>query len=113
MKLVAYNHGFGGFDLSSLAKQKFVERKVKKGVSIEKAFKILNEVELNTEKYRDDEDLTAVIKELEEKASGRFGSIKLAHIPDDTDFKISDYDGVEEIYYGYDLHTVSSNGLDN
>lgn len=61
----------------------------------------------NCEKYslylREEERLNPtlieVVEELKEKASGRFGEIKLFEIPDNSDYIINDYDGLETLYY--------------
>lgn len=43
--------------------------------------------------------LIEVVEELGEKASGRFGKIELFEIPDNVDYQIDEYDGVETLYY--------------
>ena len=52
--------------------------------------------------YRDlertDEDLISVIEELGNEASGEYGSVKVIEIPDDVDWEIDDYDGIEAIH---------------
>lgn len=44
---------------------------------------------------RDDEKLIAVVEELKEKANGPYASLKVIEIPDDVDWILQDYDGVE------------------
>lgn len=67
-------------------------------------------IEINNEDYKkynlylDDEHrldpiLIEVIEELGDKASGRFGSLKVVEIPDNCYYKIDEYDGIETIYY--------------
>ena len=51
------------------------------------------------EKYRQDPTLIEVVEELKDKASGRFGDLKVVEIPDNCYYKIDEYDGVETIYY--------------
>ncbi|GAA5417952.1 hypothetical protein Pryu01_03030 [Paraliobacillus ryukyuensis] len=46
---------------------------------------------------RNDEDLVKVIEELGEKANTRVSSLKIVEIPDDVEYVIEDYDGVEWI----------------
>lgn len=53
---------------------------------------------LNDE-YRQDPILIEVVEELGEKASGRFGSLEVVEIPNNSFYKIDEYDGVETIYY--------------
>lgn len=49
--------------------------------------------------YRKDLILIEVVEELGDKASGRFGNLKVAEIPDNSFYKIAEYDGIETIYY--------------
>lgn len=51
------------------------------------------------EDKREDPILIEVIKELGEKASGRCGNLKIVRIPNDVDFIIEEYDGIEILYY--------------
>lgn len=46
---------------------------------------------------RTDEDLIAVIEELGADVNGSFGNIRIVEIPDDVDWEIDDYDGMETI----------------
>jgi hypothetical protein len=41
--------------------------------------------------------LIRVVKELKKKASGRYADLKIVRIPDDVDYAISEYDGLEHI----------------
>lgn len=48
---------------------------------------------------RTDSDLIAVIEEIGEKeASGRFAELEVVEIPDDVNWEIDDYDGIETIH---------------
>ena len=47
---------------------------------------------------RTDNDLISVIEDLGDEASGRYGSVKVIEIPDDIDWEIDDYDGIETIH---------------
>jgi translation initiation factor 2 alpha subunit (eIF-2alpha) len=47
---------------------------------------------------RDDTDLVAVVEELGEEANGRFAKLKVIEIPDDIEWTIDEYDGVETIH---------------
>lgn len=51
------------------------------------------------EEQRQDQTLIEVVEELGEKASGRFGKLEVVEIPDNSFYKIDEYDGVETIYY--------------
>lgn len=52
------------------------------------------------DKYREDELLIQIVEELGDKASGRFGDLKVVEIPDDvaSDYMIDDYDGFETLH---------------
>lgn len=47
---------------------------------------------------RSDEILIKVIEELGSKANGKFSKIEIVDIPDDIEWCISDYDGIETIH---------------
>ena len=46
---------------------------------------------------RADPDLVAVVEELGEKAWGNFSELKVVEIPDDVNWHIAEYDGLEHI----------------
>lgn len=48
--------------------------------------------------HREDPVLIEVIEELGEKANGRFGNLKIVEIPDDLDYVIDEYDGIETLH---------------
>ncbi|MDY6834171.1 MAG: hypothetical protein SVY53_05150 [Chloroflexota bacterium] len=53
---------------------------------------------------RSDPKLVAVVEKLGEEANGRFAKLKVVEIPDDVEWEISDYDGmeiVEEVHRGW------------
>lgn len=52
-----------------------------------------------TEDYREDKALIEVVEELGGKASGGFAELEVVEIPDNSFYKIDEYDGVETIYY--------------
>jgi hypothetical protein len=61
--------------------------------------------EINTKDYfhdwdidRTDPDLIAVVEELGEKANGSYAKLKIIEIPDDTEFYIDEYDGMESVH---------------
>ena len=46
---------------------------------------------------RNNPKLIEVVEKLAEKASGKFASLKVVEIPDDIDWYIHDYDGMETV----------------
>jgi len=46
---------------------------------------------------RADADLIAVVEEMGEAAHGRFSSLKVIEIPDDIEWHVHEYDGLEHI----------------
>ncbi len=46
---------------------------------------------------RDDPDLVAIVSELGDAASGRFAELTIVRIPDDVDWEIAEYDGLEHV----------------
>lgn len=46
---------------------------------------------------RDDRDLVAVDRELGEKANGGHAELKIVEIPDDVEWEIDEYDGLETV----------------
>lgn len=50
------------------------------------------------EEHREDPVLIEVVEELGEKANGRYGYLKVVEIPDDLDYVIDEYDGIETLH---------------
>lgn len=48
--------------------------------------------------YRNDPILIEVVEELGEKANGRFSNLVVVEIPDNMDYVIDDYDGIETLH---------------
>lgn len=46
---------------------------------------------------RDDHDLITVVEELSDDANGDFAELKIIEIPDDINWEISEYDGMESV----------------
>lgn len=46
---------------------------------------------------RDDPDLVAVVEELGERANDQFADLKVVEIPDDVEWQIQEYDGLERV----------------
>lgn len=55
---------------------------------------------------RTDSELIATIEHLGDDANGRYADIEVVEIPDGFDYKITDYDGVETVYYGQQLGVI-------
>lgn len=49
--------------------------------------------------YRFDKDLIEIVEKLGDKANGKFAELEVVEIPDNSFYKIDEYDGVETIYY--------------
>lgn len=52
----------------------------------------------NDDDKRTDEKLIKCVEALGEKANGRFSRLEVVEIPDDIEWEISDYDGIETIH---------------
>ena len=76
---VVINRCFGGFGLS------------------QEAMKRLG-IEYDWEISRSDSKLIKVVEELGEKANGYCADLKVVEIPDDVEWVIEDYDGIESIH---------------
>lgn len=48
--------------------------------------------------HREDPTLIEVVEELGEEASGHFGKLVVVEIPDDLDYVIDEYDGIETLH---------------
>jgi len=111
---IAVNKCFGGFGLSGEA-IRFLE--ANHGVKIYKSWKDLEdnkkEGELwglednsyssitmysNAEEFRTDKRVVNVIEKLGKAANGRCAGLKVIEIPDEIQYEISDYDGIETIH---------------
>ena len=77
MKIVI-NTCFGGFGLSE---------KAKKRLGIQYDFDI----------DRNDPNLVKVVEELGGEANDRFAQLKVVDVPDDVQWIITDYDGIEQV----------------
>lgn len=106
MKIVV-NKCFGGFGLSRFAfleLRKMGNKYALKETDIGEKWKNSNEVR---DKYldsflsdipRDDKDLVAIVEKLGKDASAPFSELKVIEIPDDVEWEIDEYDGVESIH---------------
>lgn len=108
MREIAVNQCFGGFGLSILAEIEIAKRKNFKIVFHHNYDQLSNDEALALgsgfifsnlgELRRDDPDLVAVIKELGDNANGNCAELTIREIPDDVDWGISEYDGIETIH---------------
>ena len=48
--------------------------------------------------YREDPILVEVVEELGEKANGSYAKLEVVEIPDDMDYTIDNYDGIEHLH---------------
>lgn len=60
------------------------------------ANKLAKEISIDFED-RTDPDIVAVVKKLGKRANGRCANLKVVEIPDDIEYEIDDYDGLETI----------------
>ena len=108
---VAINRCFGGFGLSDEAFEKLLERK---GIAFEKQeAKIFGDFDYyhaghvgDDEHYiseyqfsedRADKDLVAVVEQLGAAANGFAAELAIVEIPDNVQWHISEYDGIEHV----------------
>lgn len=82
---IAINTCHGSFNLSDQGLQLYKER----AHVIEDSHLVAWDIP------RDDENLVSVIEELGEKCWGKYSALKVVEIPDDVEWQIEEYDGVE------------------
>ena len=103
MKIVI-NNCYGGFGLSDKAMYRYAELAGIKLVEGEKQWDctVLYKYEVKDENHfwegdfkRDDPFLVQVVEELGEEANGWAANLKVVDIPDDVNWTIEEYDGIE------------------
>jgi hypothetical protein len=102
MKIVI-NDDYGGFGLSDEAVREYLRRKY--GEFREEGpdkygffhFYVNGEYFHESNVERDDSVLIEVIEEMGEKANGKYANLKIVEIPDDVDWYIEEYDGMEHV----------------
>lgn len=111
---VAINRCFGGFGISNAAFEKLLERKGIEYQKVPAKYKIRgddydyyqagiqpsNDTYISDYEYydnRSDPDLIAVIEEMGESANGWAAEIAIVEIPDDVEWHIHEYDGLEHV----------------
>lgn len=105
---VVINVCHGGFGLSDAAFEKFLDRK---GIAWEKCLNKYNDADYYNKGHvgdfdhflhanymiedRSDPDLVAVVEEMGIDANGEHAYLKVVEIPDDIEWTIHEYDGME------------------
>lgn len=87
MTKVVINSCHGGFGLSEEAEKQYRQYKM---------------IEKDTDWYywdipRDDPYLVQIVEQMGSDADGRFAKLKIVNIPDDVEWQIDEYDGLEWI----------------
>jgi len=99
---VIINKCYGGWGISIEAYERYMHKLGKKPYDENRA---MNECvsPYNNEEYRTDPVLVLVVQELGRKANGAYAKLKVVEIPDDVEWEIHDYDGVESVH---EVHRV-------
>jgi len=87
MTQIVINTNYSGFWLSLKAAEMIA--KLKRVIDNDRWYEEVNDI------ARDDEDLVNVVKVLGEEANGNSCHLKIVTIPDDVDWDIESYDGIE------------------
>lgn len=101
---VVINRRFGGFSISREAAEFMAARGNKRAqleldTSSDGWYGFGSVDEMDGYGYdRSDPDLIAAVKELGKRANGYLSELKIVEIPDGTEYKIDDYDGMESIH---------------
>jgi hypothetical protein len=112
-KQVVINSCYGGFSLSEKAFVEYLKRKgincvtevnefgwvdfYKNSISDENYISHYDYVSPSNLSTREDPDLIAIIEEIGEESFGMFASLKIVEIPDDVEYEITEFDGLETI----------------
>ena len=87
MTKIVYNACYGGFGLSTEARERYIELA---GLDRNQAF-------YDWDLDRTDPILVQIIEELGERASGRFAELYIRELPEGTRYRIDEYDGLESV----------------
>ena len=100
---IVVNRCYGGFELSDEAFEEYLKRKnIEYIVEIDKydrkkyytkSGKLLWDGQIP----RYDKVLIEIVKEMGEKSFGKFAELEIVEIPDEVDWYIDDYDGMETV----------------
>ncbi len=95
MKIVI-NDDYGGFGLSKMAIESYASRK---GLALGKWNQTYGFYEefMDRDIPRNDKDLVEIVESLGSLANGFCASLRIVEIPDDVEWHISEYDGIEHI----------------
>jgi hypothetical protein len=85
IQYIVINTVHGGFGLSDRA-----ERLFKEHTGLANSYLLLD-----SEISRDDPVVVDIVRELGEKANGRFANLKIVEVPYGVDWQIEEYDGLE------------------
>lgn len=107
MKIVI-NSDFGGFGLSDAAFERYLELKGIEFARVSKTFGFadyykaghIDEDDHYLSYYdiaRNDPILVQVVEELDGEANGHYSSLKIVEIPEDVEWEIDEYDGMEHV----------------
>ena len=112
-KKVVINSCYGGFSLSEKAFVEYLKRKgincvtevnefgwvefYKNSISDENYISHYDYVSPRNLNTREDPDLIEIIEELGEESFGMFAYLKIVEIPDDVEYEITEFDGLETI----------------
>ena len=87
---IVINNCFGGFGLSDVALGRYLELK---GYPTES-----RSLYYADDGIRNDPILVQVVEELGDKASAKYSRLTVVEIPDDVEWTIEEYDGIESIH---------------
>lgn len=104
MKKIVINACHGGFGLSHEAMMRYAEIK---GIHLiwkqDRSLKHYYKDSVSDDNYfsdnipRDDPALVQVVEELGDDAAGHYSELKIVEIPDDVEWHIAEYDGLEHV----------------
>jgi hypothetical protein len=94
---IVINVRHGGFGLSKQAQEVLAAKKNIKPGKWHSGIEFYEEMLNLSVIARDDPDLVATVLELGEQASGTYAKLKVVTIPDDVQWSIHEYDGLEWI----------------
>jgi hypothetical protein len=108
MKIVI-NSEHGGFGLSDAAFERYLELKGIDFARVSGRFESADYYEaghIDEDDYylsyydikRDDPLLIQVVEEMGDEANGNYSSLKIVEIPDDVEWYIGEYDGIESVH---------------
>jgi len=105
MREIVINSDFGGFGLSDEAIRRYFQLigwKCVEEIKYDATFFYKDTISEETffnehDLERDDAFLVQIVKELGDKANGRYSFLKIVEIPEDVMWHICDYDGQEHV----------------